>query len=418
MLELMKEEQYDTVLCDSFNTPCQEAAYTLNIPTIITSSMPQSRDSAAPYINNDMLELDIPTTEDMSFWQRVDVKLIRPLQFLWEIYDVRMKQNRILVASGSEPLLHQETRWKDSVKMYNTAFGIQRGRPLGPLVEFVGPIVKTKIPKLTLELERYLDYHQRVVYVAFGQNAVLSQSDVKSILTGLLEAYENKEIDGIIWSTRDLVKIFPGSITTQSNKTYDIKRIFSDNDHTDILFLSWAPQMAILNHPSLLFNINHGGSASIYESLYAGVKMIVYPFFGDQPAAAINAEKNGYGLGIHSAMTQDEITQIIKTIARDEGGKFKKSAERFKALVQIRSKHGVIKGADLVEEVLFLNDNGKITHRRDVKHDISFFKATNLDVYTFAVAFLFAALYSIFLFMNFIFSRYISSTNDTKQKII
>lgn len=408
----MKQEPYDVAICDSFNWACQEAAHKLNIPTIITSSMPQSDDSAAPYINSDLTDSRVPTTQFMSFWERVEIKLIRPIRFFWRTYSIRFKQNQILKSSCSDPVWRQKARWKQSVKMYNTAFGIQLGRPIGPLVEFVGPILKTKIPKLTPELENYLNTHTQVAYIGFGQNAVFNKRDMKLLLTGLLEAYEHDEIDGFIWSIRDFRQNFPNFITTQSNTTYDIKELFDKQE--DLLFLNWAPQMAILTHPSTSLNINHGGSASIYESLYAGLKMIVYPVFGDQPTAAFNAEKRGYGLGATSVMPQERVTEIIRTVARDEDGKFQETANRYKSLIQIRSKHGVIKGADLVEEVMFMNENGKITHRRDVKHDISFLKATNLDIYLFALACVSGTLYYSYYFIYFIYLKY---TSKTKQKI-
>jgi hypothetical protein len=414
----MKEGQYDVAICDSFSVFCQDAAYLLNIPVIITSSMPQSKDAAAPYINNDIMNLDVPTNQYMCFWERVDVLLTRPIVFIWRVYNTSMTQRKMLKAYGGNLPFFQESRWKNSVKMYNTAFGIQRGRPLGPLVEFVGPIVKSRIPRLSPELEDYMSRHQRVAYVGFGQNAVLSKKDIKLLLTGILEAYENEDIDGVIWSTRKLNHNFPDTISTQSNKTYDVKEMLNGDNHGDILFLSWAPQMAILNHPSTSLNINHGGSASIYETLYAGVKMVVYPFFADQRSAVFNAMKNGYGLGLSKKSTQEEVNTVISTVARDKDGKFKKNAIRFKALIQIRSKHGVIKGADLVEEVLFLNEDGKVTHRRDVKDEISFLKATNLDVYGFAVTFVFGSLYSVYRLTQFISRAYLVPHYNEKQKVL
>lgn len=391
----MQEGQYDVVICDSFNPTCQEAAHRLNVPTIITSSMPLSHDAGAPYINNDLMSLDIPTTQFMGFWARFYTKLIKPIEFLWKSYRIRQELNTILVASGSDPIWTQEARWKDSVKMFNTAFGIQQGRPLGPLIEFVGPIVKSKVPKLDPELESYLAHHERVAYVGFGQNAMLSSTDIELILTGVLEAYEADVIDGILWSTRGMTDNFPTTMVSSSNTTWNIQHLLSSGSD-DIVFKSWAPQMAILRHPSVSMNINHGGSASIYESLYAGVRMVIYPFFGDQPAAVVNAEKNKYGKGIHGKMAPQEVSQIIQSVAEDKTGELQRNTDRFKALVQIRSKHGVIKGADLVEEVLFLNQDGKVTHRRDVKLDISIWKATNLDVYGLAAVLLCTILYSVY----------------------
>jgi hypothetical protein len=47
--------------------------------------------------------------------------------------------------------------------------------------------------------------------------------------------------------------------------------------------------MAILNHPSTVMFITHG-------SIPEGMRLLFFPFYGDQPAAAITAEKYGSGL--------------------------------------------------------------------------------------------------------------------------
>lgn len=366
----------------------------MKIPTIVTSSIPHSLDAAAPYINNDIMNLNIPTTEFMGFWERVNVKLIQPLEYMWKSRHSMIQERKTLKELDITASSFLEARWKDTMKMYNTAFGFQQGRPLGPLVEFVGPILNTRIVGLSQELEGYLNERQRVAYVAFGQHATLTQKETTLILTGLLESYEKNDIDGVIWATRDLDGSFAEYITTSSNTTYDVSKFFSYNE-SDIMFVGWAPQMFILSHPSTLLFFTHGGSASIYESLYAGVRMVICPFYGDQPGAAVTGVKNGYALRLDRKATQEEANEVISTIARDIGKTFQKNADRFKALVQIRSKHGIIKGADLVEEVAFLSVDGKLPHRTDVKHTMTFMKASNLDIYILAALVLSGAIYSL-----------------------
>lgn len=350
--------------------------------------MALSPDAGAPYINNNMLTISEPSTLNMSLWQRFDAMFLTPAQFIYKLRHFAKEQHALFTSLGIEdPVNVPEDRWKDSLKIVNAAFGFEVARPVGPLVEFVGPITTTQAPALTSELTGFMETHNKVAYVAFGQHAVVSPKDIDLLLRGLLEAYEAKELDGIIWATRGLEDEFPDTLTTTaSNITYNIQSFFQDNDSKDISFINWAPQIAILNHPSTRMFITHGGAGSLYESLNAGVPVIVFPFFGDQPAAAKNAEKSGFGMKLEYTESQERATEIIRTVARDQGNRFRENGKRFQALVQLNNKVGVTKAATLVEEVLFTHQDGKLLHRRDVKRDMSFFKAYNLDLYAVVVA--------------------------------
>lgn len=76
-------------------------------------------------------------------------------------------------------------------------------------------------------------------------------------------------------------------------------------------------------------------------------------------------------------------------------GKFQANTNKFKALVQIKSKTGVYRGADLVEEVPFIHEDGKVHHRYDVKNNMSCIKAYNLDIYAFLLVLGVAVIYGI-----------------------
>lgn len=53
--------------------------------------------------------------------------------------------------------------------------------------------------------------------------------------------------------------------------------------------------MQFLNMHQLLFFISHGGIGSLHEFLYNGVRLFLFPFFGDQVVNAIAVERTGIG---------------------------------------------------------------------------------------------------------------------------
>lgn len=399
------------VICDHFNTACVEAAIKLKIPFIVSSAAPQGPDTTAPYINSDVLTMRNPTTEHMSLYHRLHDMLIKPILAYLALRDHIQQQKKILKSLNIEAYLVPGSSWKDSIKIVNSAFGFDRARPMGPLVEMIGPILPNKFAVLTPEIAQFLDNHKRVAYVAFGQHTIFNQRDVELVMTGLLEAYEANEIDGIVWATNGAKDPFTIQLSTSSSSTYDMNDLNSGK-HPHVVLLDWAPQMAILNHSSTIMFISHGGIGSVHEACYAGVRLVIYPFFGDQPAIAVNVENSGIGLKLDYRGEVKDAVDIIRRVANNKDD-MQANVNRFKALVQIRAKHGVFRGADIAEEVLFMNVGGKMYHRYDVKRNMSFIKANNIDIYAIILVAFSITVYTLVAFFRY--TRFFSKT-ETKLK--
>lgn len=384
---LFKSREIDLVVCDFMNTACHEAATTLELPFIITSSGTSGDGTTAPYINNSPINMDHPTTEDETLAERLYNTFIKPVHFLIRLRSFLYQQHANLKSLGIDPVFPADLRHQHCIKLFNSAWGFEFGRPIGPLIEMVGPIVPEKtMKKLTPALESFLSTHKKTAYVAFGQLVKVNASDIALILTGLLEAYEVKHLDGIIWATRGIdQRLFPETIVTpQNNVTYQVHTFFNKqkgSSDNDIQFVEWAPQMAILSHPSTQVFVTHGGTGSIQEAYFGGVRLIVYPFFVDQIPNAITVEKFGTGMRLDYRSTQQEASALIAAVVEDASGQFQRNVDKFKALTQIKSRHGALRGADVVEEVLFTHENGVLPHRLDAKFRVSWIKAHNLDLH-------------------------------------
>lgn len=365
-----------------------------------------------------MFNMHHPTSKGVSFFTRFNDKVISPLRFIYGARHTISKLNQEKKSIGLKVTMDPMDSWKDSIKIVNNAFGFEAPRPVGPLVELVGPIVPLNHAGLNSELQTFLDHRRKVVYVAFGQMAIPTRNDVKMILTAMLENMETGTIDGIIWSTRGIEELFPEYITTRSNTTYDIRSLFKSSsapNETNIAFVNWAPQVAILHHPSTTLFLTHGGAGSLHESLYNGVPVVVFPFFGDQPSAAILTEENGYGRYLKSSSSQEQATALIADVALDQDGSYRQTVRRFQSLVQIRAHRGVKRGADLIEETLFANKDGKMVHRRDVKRDLSTIVAYNLDIYAFIAVLIFGSVSGLYRGAVYI-TQHLQTLPSTKLK--
>ncbi|OAD65422.1 glycosyltransferase family 1 protein [Phycomyces blakesleeanus NRRL 1555(-)] len=375
------ENNVDVALCDMFTTICVLVAREMKIPFIITSSIDISPDSKAPYINNGIMDMEDPITLYQSYFKRLYTTTILPYTTIYRTMGYAKEFSRKLDSVGISGFNGNEIGlWKDSLKMVNTVFGFEPARPVGPLVEFVGPIIPRNHQPLTDSLKSYLDTHQRIAYIAFGQHATPELHDTRLILTAMFENIENGALDGFVWATVHLTKDFPTSITTSSNTTYYYSDLIKDKIPSSRL-VRWAPQYAVLNHPSTIMFMTHGGAGSLHEALFAGKRLVGYPFCGDQPGTARNIERSKLGAFVDYKKSQLEANKAIERVVRDKGGVIQQTVNRYKALVQIHTQTGVRRGADLVEEVAFVNVDGALPHRYEVARKMSFVKANNLDVH-------------------------------------
>ena len=80
--------------------------------------------------------------------------------------------------------------------------------------------------------------------------------------------------------------------------------------------------------------------------------------------------------------TVEESVNTIKRVALDQDGEIMRNVKRFQSLVQVRSKHSVVRGADAVEEVVYTHKNGVLPHRISADHRMSFIKSHNIDIYS------------------------------------
>ncbi|KAG1135039.1 hypothetical protein G6F38_013097 [Rhizopus arrhizus] len=223
-MDLFSKKDANLAICDYHNIACVEASITHNIPFIVTCFHVLNADALAPYINTDFLSKHNPTSKNVPFFERLRDKVINPIRLLIKARGFIKKFRQEQMALGLEPTSGQwRIKFKDSIKLVNTAFGFDPPRPIGPLVELIGPIVPKAHPVLTDDLQQFLDSHQKVVYVAFGQIAILRVDDIRLIMTSLLENKEAGKIDGILWSVRDMEHLFPETLQTRSGRVYHIR---------------------------------------------------------------------------------------------------------------------------------------------------------------------------------------------------
>ncbi|KAI9268202.1 hypothetical protein BDA99DRAFT_505187 [Phascolomyces articulosus] len=374
--EAIKTHDIDVLLADSFSTACFDAAREAEIPSIVMMLINLAPDALTPYVNK---EIDIggeATVEHMPLSFRIYKKFLYPFDTYLNLNSLRQKYNAQRErAMGGRPVL--ENPHVNSLKIVNSFYGIEEARPMGPLVEMIGPIFNGHYPPMTPQVEQYLESHHRVLYIAFGQFAAFEPILTKRVLVEALEILEEGLIDGFLWGVGSSTARLPETVTTRSGNVYNVDELWGD--HPDARLIPWAPQFPILRHPSVITFLSHGGGMSVFESLYGGVRTVIRPFFGDQPAHALHYEREK--LGGYLDLNRDRPFDILREVIVDKDGIFQKNTDRYQAMVQLHSQQAVARGADLVEEVLFASKDGILPHRVDIVRKVSFLKANDYDLY-------------------------------------
>ncbi|KAH7447309.1 hypothetical protein KP509_01G101200 [Ceratopteris richardii] len=132
-----------------------------------------------------------------------------------------------------------------------------------------------------------------VLYVSFGSLALLSETQMEDVALGL-------EACGypFLWVVRsDIIHGRPPKFMD------DYLQRVKDR----VFIVAWGPQLQVLRHPAIGGFFTHGGWNSTIEAISAGVPMLGWPYFADQPMDCACIEGWGLGLRLGGAMSSDKI---------------------------------------------------------------------------------------------------------------
>ncbi|XP_047155667.1 7-deoxyloganetin glucosyltransferase-like isoform X1 [Vigna umbellata] len=147
-----------------------------------------------------------------------------------------------------------------------------------------------------------------VVYVNFGSITVMSAEQMLEFAWGLANSKKP-----FLWIIRpDLVT--GGSVILSSE--------FVNETRDRSLIASWCPQEKVLNHPSVGGFLTHCGWNSTTESICAGVPMLCWPFFADQPTnCRYMCSEWEIGIEIDNNAKREEVEKLVNELMVGEKGK-------------------------------------------------------------------------------------------------
>ncbi|RZC84681.1 hypothetical protein C5167_047460 [Papaver somniferum] len=167
-----------------------------------------------------------------------------------------------------------------------------------------------------MRMKGWLDRQEQksVVYIALGSEATLSQSEITELALGL----ELSKL-AFFWVLRSTEEMLPVGFAERSRGN-------------GFMWFSWAPQMRILEHPSIGCFLNHCGWSSVIEALGFGCPLILLPMINDQPLHARTLVWKEIGLEIErneqdGTFSRESVAKSLRTVMVGEDGE----KYRFKA---------------------------------------------------------------------------------------
>lgn len=157
-----------------------------------------------------------------------------------------------------------------------------------------------------------------VIYISFGSIIEFSKTDIESIWSGLKNSKHR-----FLWVVKGENMLPLG---------------FLDEKKEQGIIVKWCPQIEVLSHPSVGCFFSHCGWNSLLESITAGVPIITYPQWTDQPT---NAKLVTHVLRVGVRITRDEegglsSAEVAKCIEEVMSGRrseeFKKNATELKRM--------------------------------------------------------------------------------------
>lgn len=365
----------DLVVCDIAASACLDIAKAQGIPLVIGLQTTDSfRMSAVPYVTR-IAGYGPLTTESLGLVERVWYSVLEPLVNLPAFYRMMRPVNELRARRGFAPRL-RIFDFEYGIALANTYFGFETAVPAEPSLHLVGPILPQSPPPLAPALAAFLDSHPRTLYVCFGNQITLGAADAHTVLAAIQAALAANTIDAAVWANFDQAQLPAPALPR-------------------LLTLGYAPQQAILAHPSTRAFLSHGGLESSLEAIHAATPILCMPFISDQPRNAAKIERAGIGIYV------DRTEATPASLHRDMQLIMARSPDRARSLQRMRavsSANANRRGhaADLIESHLaiakacrpqtpFVPAAGlppcEMLHLVPVSSQMSFVRANALDMY-------------------------------------
>ena len=300
LFETLKQNQYDLVILDPFESVCSVAVpYKLNVPIVVTAIVPIVYwYYRVPVLPSVIPTIGTTTSNPMSLSERMMNLLARCFVELHAAYmalDTYYIDTYVPERDRKTPLsiLQDALLWMNMQEslLYEPVPAMSNTLDIGDL--FI-----TESKALSVEYKDILNQPDKnVIYMAMG---TAYDNLPSNVILKFCDAFRhlNKNIT-VLWS----IKTTPQKCQLPES----------------VMVKQWMPQNDILGHSNLNLFITHCGTKSFMESAYHGVPMICFPIGVDHIRNAVSLKHKGLGERLNlMTFTPQDLTHTIYSLLHND----------------------------------------------------------------------------------------------------
>ncbi|KAG7212909.1 hypothetical protein KM043_002259 [Ampulex compressa] len=315
------KERFDVLIVEIFATECfLGLSHTLKIPIVVGAIT----SIALPWSNDILRNPENPSyipnwfsgyTDEMSFTERaVNSLALLVTKAAYRILSDWPSQAIARRYLGEDLPDFEVLRSRISLILTNGHPAVGTARALAPGVKEIGGIhiPISGPPQLPKDLQVYLDAQSAKGVIYFSLGSQIDPSTIPSqVFAALYRAFEQVP-QQILWKcSEEKMPPLPGNVKC----------------------IEWAPQLAVLCHPSVQLFITHAGLLGLQEAVFCGVPILGMPLFGDQYLNMAYFLKTGMALqldirrlsyeGVSSSLNELLTNKSYTDMARRASARFK-----------------------------------------------------------------------------------------------
>jgi UDP:flavonoid glycosyltransferase YjiC (YdhE family) len=270
-----------------------------------------------------------------------------------------------------------------------------------PYYKAVGPVMPTFYKQLDESLREDMEALEqqgmKVALVSFGSVLKVDPQLIDPIWDALEKSLEAGLLHRVYWSTSSNPSLLGG------------------RKHKDIRVVDWVPQFALLQTKPLSLLITHCGAESVHEGMYAGVPMLAFPIYGDQPGNGMRIQELGIGKAYdRNNLSGTALFNDIKDIILDSTGAYAKQLNKIMHIAHASARNGLLEAVDTIELLAAFGDSFMIPEDREA----SFIVRNNYDVYLAVLALALLSIHIMWLLLRicFVVVRFLLCRSSKSQK--
>ncbi|XP_050437635.1 UDP-glucosyltransferase 2-like [Adelges cooleyi] len=303
-------EKFDVIVTETLVSDCMSHfVHRLRLPLIYLFPSPiptymeasfLSEDSNPAYVSNFMLSFGYPKT----FQQRL-------LNFLTYKYSKIMLRYFEMKAVKSNPRPYDYIEPVVPALVFaNSHFIVEPARPMPPNFIEIGGIHLPEPKAIPKDIREFIENSPNgIIYFTFGSS--IKMSSFPDHIKNAFKLALARLLQRILWKYENEMEGKPENVMTKK----------------------WFPQRDILLHPNIKLFIGHGGISGVFEAVDAGLPMLGFPLFYDQPRNIANLVDAGMAISLDvMTVTETQIYESVDKLINDKkySSNAKLASKRFK----------------------------------------------------------------------------------------